>query len=61
MATELRVKTVVLPGGKIEISTPQLIPGQEATVIVTCMLFVTNDGAFRRVSDLTVAVLREIP
>jgi len=35
MATEVRVKTVVLPGGKIEISTPELIPGQRATVVVT--------------------------
>jgi len=35
MATELRVKTVVLPGGKIEISTPELKPGQHATVVVT--------------------------
>jgi len=35
MATELRVKTVVLPGGKIEISTPELKPGQLATVVVT--------------------------
>ena len=35
MATEVRVKTVVLPGGKIEISTRQLIPGQRATVVVT--------------------------
>ncbi len=35
MATEVRVKTVVLPGGKIEISTPELIPGQQATVVVT--------------------------
>jgi hypothetical protein len=35
MATEVRIKTRVLPGGKIEISTPQLIPGQEATVVVT--------------------------
>lgn len=34
MATELRVKTIVLPGGKIEISTPELIPGQHATVVV---------------------------
>ena len=34
MATEVRVKTVVLPGGKIEISTPELIPGQRATVVV---------------------------
>lgn len=35
MATEVRVKTVVLPGGKIEISTPELKPGQRATVVVT--------------------------
>jgi len=34
VATEVRVKTIVLPGGKIEISTPELIPGQHATVIV---------------------------
>ncbi|MDQ6661489.1 MAG: hypothetical protein M3Z24_11040 [Chloroflexota bacterium] len=35
MATEVRIQTVVLPGGKIEISTPELIPGQQATVVVT--------------------------
>ena len=35
MATEVRVKTVILPGGKIEISTPELIPGRLATVVVT--------------------------
>ena len=35
MPTEVRIKTVVLPGGKIEISTPELIPGQRATVVVT--------------------------
>jgi hypothetical protein len=35
MATEVRVKTIVLPGGKIEISTPELIAGQHATVVVT--------------------------
>ena len=34
MATEVRVKTIVLPGGKIEISTPGLIAGQHATVVV---------------------------
>jgi len=34
MAIELRVKTVVLPGGRIEISTPELIPGQQVTVVV---------------------------
>ncbi len=35
MAIEVRVNTIVLPGGKIEISTPELIPGQHATVVVT--------------------------
>jgi len=35
MVTEVRVKTIVLPGGKIEISTPELIPGKHATVVVT--------------------------
>jgi hypothetical protein len=35
MSTEVRVKTVVLPGGKIEISTPELIPGRRATVVIT--------------------------
>jgi hypothetical protein len=35
MATEVRVKTIILPGGKIEISTPELIPGKHATVVVT--------------------------
>jgi len=34
MAIEVRVNTVVLPGGKIEISRPELIPGQRATVVV---------------------------
>jgi hypothetical protein len=35
MAIELRMKTRVLPGGKIEISAPELIAGQEATIVVT--------------------------
>lgn len=35
MATEVRIKTTVLPGGRIEISRPELIPGQQATVVVT--------------------------
>ncbi len=34
MATEVRLKTIVLPGGKIEISAPELIAGQHATVVV---------------------------
>ena len=40
MTTEIRVKTTVLPGGKIEISTPELIPGQHATAVVT----IEDDG-----------------
>jgi len=35
MSTEVRVRTVVLPGGKIEIRAQELIPGRFATVIVT--------------------------
>ncbi len=35
MSIEVRIQTVVLPGGKIEITTPELIAGQRATVIVT--------------------------
>ncbi|HEU0001453.1 MAG TPA: hypothetical protein VFQ36_11165 [Ktedonobacteraceae bacterium] len=35
MAIEVRVKTRILPGGKIEISAPELIAGQEATIVVT--------------------------
>jgi hypothetical protein len=34
MTIEIAIKTTVLPGGKIEISAPQLIAGQQATVIV---------------------------
>lgn len=35
MATRVRIKTIVLPGGKIEITNPDLVPGQEATVVIT--------------------------
>lgn len=35
MATEVRIQTTILPGGRIEISRPELIPGQQATVVVT--------------------------
>lgn len=35
MATELRVEMVVLPGGKIEISTPELLAGKRAIIVVT--------------------------
>ena len=34
MTTEIRIKTIILPGGKIEVSSPDLIAGQHATVIV---------------------------
>jgi hypothetical protein len=34
MAIEIAIKTTVLPGGKIEVSIPELIAGQQATVIV---------------------------
>jgi hypothetical protein len=34
MTIEIEVKTTVLPGGKIEIIAPELIAGQQATVIV---------------------------
>ncbi len=34
MATAVRLQTVVLPGGKIEVSAPELVPGQRATVFV---------------------------
>lgn len=34
MPIEVRVDTIVLPGGKIEISRPEFIPGQQATVII---------------------------
>lgn len=35
MAIEIRMKTKVLPGGKIEISVPELLAGQEVTIVVT--------------------------
>lgn len=35
MTTRVSIKTIVLPGGKIEISNPDLVPGQEATVVIT--------------------------
>jgi hypothetical protein len=31
----VRVRTVILPGGKIEISAQELIPGRRATVVIT--------------------------
>jgi len=34
MTIEIAIKTTVLPGGKIEISAPELIPGQQALVVV---------------------------
>ena len=34
MTIEIAIKTTVLPGGKIEISAPQLVAGQQAIVLV---------------------------
>ena len=34
MTTELTLTTTVLPGGKIEIRSPELVPGERVTVIV---------------------------
>lgn len=34
MATAMYIKTIVLPGGKIEVSMPELVEGQHATVFV---------------------------
>ena len=34
MMTELTITTTVLPGGKIEVSAPELVPGEQVTIIV---------------------------
>lgn len=34
MTIEIAIRTTILPGGKIEISAPQRVAGQQATVIV---------------------------
>jgi hypothetical protein len=34
MATAMYIKTTVLPGGRIEVSAPELVEGQQATVFV---------------------------
>jgi hypothetical protein len=34
MTTEFTLTTTVLPGGKIEIRSPELVPGERVTVIV---------------------------
>jgi hypothetical protein len=34
MATAMYIKTTVLPGGKIEVSVPESVAGQQATVFV---------------------------
>ena len=54
MATELRVETVVLPGGKIEISAPELMAGKRATVVVT--VEDTEPGEQHHVIDLLTAL-----
>lgn len=35
MALEVRVNTIVLPGGKIEVQVSKLVAGQQATVVIT--------------------------
>jgi len=34
MLTAIQIKTTILPGGRIEISAPELVPGQQAQVFV---------------------------
>ncbi len=34
MVRELILTTTILPGGKIEISSPELVSGQTATIVV---------------------------
>ena len=34
MAVEIAIETTILPGGKVEVSSPVFVPGQRATVIV---------------------------
>lgn len=34
MTTELTLTTTVLPGGKIELISPALVPGKQVTIIV---------------------------
>lgn len=34
MATTIHIKTTILPGGKIEISAPELPPGKRANIFV---------------------------
>lgn len=54
MATHVRIRTVILPGGKIEISNPELIPGQHATVVIT--VEDTEPVAQRHVIDILKAL-----
>ena len=55
MTTAVRVKTVVLPGGKIEVSAPELVPGQHATVFV--IIDVEESAEKRHALD----ILAELP
>ncbi len=55
MAIEVRVETIVLPGGKIEISTPELIAGQYATVVV----MVEDDKAIK--PQHVIDILKKLP
>lgn len=34
MATAIHIKTTILPGGKIEVSAPELPPGKRANIFV---------------------------
>lgn len=55
MAKEVRFNTVVLPGGKIEISTPELIAGQQATVVV-----IVENGKFNEHPHV-IDILKTLP
>lgn len=55
MATAMYIKTVVLPGGKIEVSMPELVEGQHATVFVVVDENITPPK--RTLSD----ILRDYP
>ena len=55
MATAVYIKTTVLPGGRIEISVPELIEGQQATVFV-----VIEEEAQRQKRPLS-ELLRDYP
>jgi hypothetical protein len=57
MAIKIRMKTRVLPGGKIEISAPELIAGQEATIVVT----VEDNKPDEQHQDHVIDILKKLP